>query len=109
MKKFQAFDMNSPAVGTKYFAIAAVEPDLGRSYVQISDPALGPAVNGGGRETAPMANRYKPLVGLHLDMSGIGFGCNVLVDNFDSTKGEIRCYSGYGHRRPPLDIVFSRR
>jgi hypothetical protein len=42
-------------------------------------------------------------------VSSGGLGCNRLIDNFDSTKGEIGCYSGRGHRRPPLYRVFLGR
>ena len=109
MEELQIFDMDSVTMRTDDFSIATIEPYLGGCHAQVSDTALGPAVNCSLCVATSLTDRCKSLVGLHLDMSRIGFGCNALIDNFDSTKGEIGCYSGYGHRRPPVDIVYLAR
>jgi len=109
MKQLQIFGMDTLAMGTKKFSIAAIEPYLGSCHIQVSDTALGPTVDYGSGQTASMTKWNKAIVGLQLDIGRIGFGCNVLIDNFYSTKGEIRCYSGYGHRRPPLYRVYLGR
>ena len=93
-------------MGTEQFAVVAIDPDRCGGKVQIPHLALSPTVHSGGRLATAMANGLKALVGLYLNP---GFGRivrNLLVDNFDSTKREIGCYGGYGHRRPPLDRVY---
>jgi len=46
------------------------------------------------------SNRLKASVGLSMNANLGGIGQNLLIDNFDSTKGEIRCYSNRGYRLP---------
>jgi hypothetical protein len=108
MKKFHILDVNTMAMGTKYFAISASKPNMGSGYVQIAYLSQCPTVNAGSFAAATMADRLKAPVGLQLDMRFAGLGGNLLVDNFDSTKGEIRCYTEFGHRRPPFDKVVRR-
>ena len=66
-------------------------------------------MNSGGTLATFVADWLEPLVGLYLNMGSSGLAVDALIDNFDSTKGEIRCYTGCGHRRPPLDIVYLGR
>jgi len=106
MKQVQIFDADLTAVGTKQLAVLTGKPDLGACQIQIANRALGPTVDSGGFLAAALTNRVKAFVGLSLNTRLAGIGQNLLIDNFDSTKGEIRCYSSSGHRRPPLDIFF---
>jgi len=101
--------MDAVTVSTKHLAILAGDPQPGSGKVQIPNFAPGPAVNTGCPLAASVADGLKALVGLNLDVSSAGLWCNRLIDNFDSTKGKIGCYSGYGHRRPPLYTVFLGR
>jgi len=105
MKQFQILDMNALTVSAKHFAISAGDPGQCRSKTQVSDLALGPTVDSGGPLAATLADGLKAFVGFHMDMSPGCLGGDRLIDNFDSTKGEIRCYTEYGHRRPPWDNV----
>jgi len=109
MKQIQSLDMNAVAVRTKHFAVMTSHPQLSGSHVQIPNFALDPAVNSGCRLAAFVADWLKALVGLYTNMGGGCLAVDTLADNFDSTKGEIRCYSGYGHRRPPSDMVYLGR
>jgi hypothetical protein len=109
VKKVQILDMDALAVSTKDFSVFAGDPQPGSGQVQIPNLAPGPAVNTGSPFAASMAYGLKPIVGLHMDVSCCGFGCDRLIYNFYSTKGEIWCYTDSGHRRPPLDIVFLGR
>jgi hypothetical protein len=106
MKQLQIFDADLMAVGTKQLAILTGNPHFCCCQVQIANRALSPTVDTGGFLTTTLTNRLKALVGLSLNASLGGIGQNLLIDNFDSTKGEIRCYSSYGHRRPPLGNLF---
>jgi hypothetical protein len=45
-----------------------------------------------------VTDRLKVLVVLYPDLCLVGVFQNRLLDNFDSTKREIGCYSGFGHR-----------
>ena len=101
--------MDALTVSTKHFSVFACYPQPGGCQVQIPNLAPGPAVNTGSPSAASMAYGLEPLVGLQMDVSCCGLGCNRLTYNFDSTKGEIWCYTDSGHRRPPLDIVFLGR
>jgi hypothetical protein len=96
-------------MGTEQFAVVAIDPDRCGGKVQIPHLALGPAVHPGGRLATAMANGLKALVGLYLNPSFGRIFRNLLADNFDSTKRKIGCYSGFGHRRPPLDMFFLGR
>jgi hypothetical protein len=66
-------------------------------------------VNPGGPLSTAMADRLKALVGLYPNLRFARVFQNDLVDNFGSTKREIWCYGGNGHRRPPLDMFFLGR
>lgn len=101
--------MDALTVSAKHFSVFAGDPQPGSGQVQIPKFAPGPAVDTGSPLPASMAYGLKTLVGLHMDLSCRSLGCNRLIYNFDSTKREIRCYSGYGHRRPPLDNVYRGR
>ena len=91
---------------TEHFAIVTFDPDRRGGQVQIPDPALGPAVHPSGSLPTAVTDRLKALVGLYPYLGLASVFQNDLVDNFDSTKGEIGCYSGLGHRRPPSDRVY---
>src|SRR5271157_2137602 len=101
--------MNSMAMCTKHFAILTSDPRSGAGKAQISNLALGPAVNTGSLPAAFVTNWLKSLVGLGLDMSFRSLRTDRLIDNFYSTKRKICCYTDYGHRRPPLDKVYLGR
>jgi len=109
VKELQILDMDTVTVSTKHFAIFASHPQPGSGEVQIPKLASGPAVNTRSPLAASVANGLKTLVGLHPDLSSSSFGGNRLFDNFDSTEGEIWCYTDNGHCRPPLDKVFLGR
>jgi hypothetical protein len=94
---------------TKQLAVTTCNPDFGGGQVQIPHCALAPAVHTGSFLAAKMTDGLKAFVGFYLNASLAGIGQNALIDNFDSTKGEIRCYSGSGHRRPPLDNYLFRK
>jgi hypothetical protein len=106
VKKVQLLDMNAFAMGTEHFAIPAGNPRSGCGKAQIPDGPMGPAVNSASPLTASLTDGLESFVGLRSDVSHCHFWRNCLTDNFDSTKGEIGCYTGYGHRRPPWVIVF---
>jgi len=109
MKELQILDMDTLTACTKHFAIPAGDPKPSGGHVQVPNFALGPTVNPCGFVAASVTDGLVALVGLHPDMSCKSLGCNALIDNFDSTKGEIGCYGGNGHRRPPLGMVFLGR
>ena len=90
---------------TKHLAILTGEPQPGTGKVQIPNFAPAPVVNTASPLAASMADGLKALVRLYLDVSLGSLGCNRLIDNFDSTKRKISCYSWQGHRRPPLSRV----
>jgi hypothetical protein len=58
---------------------------------------------------ATMTNRMEAFVWLGDNLCGRNIGGNVLLDNFDSTKGEIRCYTESGYRRSPFGKVYFDR
>jgi hypothetical protein len=108
MKQLQILDTDLMAFGAKQFAIPTGKPHFGSCHVQIANRALSPAVDSSGFFAATLTNGLKAFVGLSLDARLGSIGQNLLIDNFDSTKGEIRCYSQCGHRRPPLYRFFLR-
>jgi hypothetical protein len=103
IKQLQIFDTDMLTMWAKQLAVLTADPHFGRSQVQISHAALTPAVHRRSLLTAKIANGLKAFVGFYRNARFAGIGENILTDNFDSTKGEIRCYSDSGHRRPPLD------
>jgi hypothetical protein len=105
MKKLQIFDMDAMAMRTENLSIKTRNPNPGSSHVQVPDLASCPTVNTTGDTAAFVANRLKTFVGLHLEKCYVCVGYMALIDNFDSTKGEIRCYTQSGHRRPPFGKV----
>jgi hypothetical protein len=109
VKQIQLLDHDPSAVDAIELAVAAIEPDPGAGHVQIPDRTARPAVNRGGFLAAVMAHGCKALVGFHLNTSPVGLRGHRLALDLDSTKGEVRCYSGFGHHRPPVDRVFLRR
>jgi len=94
---------------TKKLPITTGYPDKGVRQVQVSYRSLGPAVSRGGLFPAAITDRMEPFVGFCMDVSFVDIGKNSLFYNFDSTKGKVWCYSGYGHRRPPVYKVFLGR
>jgi hypothetical protein len=106
MEQLQILDMDAMAVSTEQFSISAYDPGLCRSEAQVSDLALSPAVDSGCQLAAFLADWSKAFVGFRQNVSYGCFGRNGLLDNFDSAKGEIWCYTESGHRRPPLDKVY---
>ena len=108
MKQLQIFDLNALIGSTKHLSIPARDPSLCRVEAQVLNLALSLTVNSASSLVASLTDGLKAFVGFHMDMSPGCIGGNCLIDNFDSTKGEIGCYSRYGHRRPPLVIVLFR-
>jgi len=106
VKDLQLLDANSLAMGTEQFTVLAAQPDLGTGQVQVSYRALGPTVHAGSLLAAHMTDGLEPLVGYYIDYRFGGTRLQRLFGNFDSTKGEIRCYRVTGHRRPPSGIWF---
>ena len=96
-------------MSTKELPIATGYPHPCGCQVQIPYCALGPAVSCGDFFSATMTDGMKSFVGFCMDSSLAGIGKKRLFYNFDSTKGKVWCYSGYGHRRPPLDNVYLGR
>jgi len=109
VKQIQPLDHDPSAAGAVEFAVAAIEPHPGAGHVQVPDRTARPAVNRGALRAAVMAHGHKTLVGCHPDMHASRLRGHRLALDFDSTKGEERCYSGFGHHRPPADRVFLRR
>jgi hypothetical protein len=106
MKQLQILDTDLMTFDTKQFAIPTGKPHFGSCQVQIANRALCPTVDSSGFLAATLTNGLKAFVGLRLNARLGSIGQNLLIDNFDSTKGEIRCYSQCGHRRPPLYRFF---
>jgi|TARA_B100001971_G_C18170047_1_gene526549 hypothetical protein len=109
VEQFQILVMDALTVDTKQFAIPTGDPGPCRGKAKISNLALGPTVDSRSLLTALLTNGLKALIGLRLYMGSGRIGRNRLADNSYSTKGEIGCYTGYGHRRPPLDLVYLDR
>jgi len=109
VKQIQPLDHDPSAAGAVELAVAAIEPHPGAGHVQVPDRTARPAVNRGGFRAAVMAHGGKAPVGCHPDMHAVGLRGHRLALDFDSTKGEVRCYSGSGHRRPPGGLVFLGR
>ena len=103
MKQLQVLDMHALTTRAKHFAISTGHPESGRGDAQIPDFALRPAVHPGCLLTTTVTQRPVAPIGLDVDIGLADIGVYFLVDNFDSTKGEIRCYTKSGHRRPPVD------
>jgi hypothetical protein len=109
MKQLQILDINALAVGTEQLAVMAGNPGPGCSKAQVSYLALSPTVDAVGPFAAPLTDGLEPFVWLHLYGSFCCQWGNFLMDNFDSTKGEIGCYTGCGHRRSPFGKVYLGR
>ena len=92
VKEFQVLDANASAHRAIKLAVVAIEPDLSCGQVQIANSALGPTVSDIGFMATSMAYRFKTLVRQDLYRSHCRIWINALIDNFYSTKGEIRCY-----------------
>ena len=109
MEQLQILDMDAVPVSTEQFSISAGNPGLCRSKAQISNRALSPTVDSLSHVAAALADWSKAFVGFG---QHVGFGCprcNRLLDNVDSTKGEIWCYTHCGHCRLPFDTVYLGR
>jgi hypothetical protein len=61
-------------------------------------------VDPGSLLAATLTNRLEALVGLSLKARLVGIGQNLLMGNFDSTMGEIRCYTDSKHSRPLFEF-----
>lgn len=109
MEQLQIFDMHALTARAEHLPIPAGHPESGRGDAQVPDFALGPAVHPGSPLTATMTQRPITPIGFDADVGLADIGCNFLMDNFDSTEGEIRCYTESGHRRPPLDMDCRRK
>jgi hypothetical protein len=57
--------------------------------------------------TTEMTNGMESFVGNGFDPSSLGAHRDRLLDNTDSWKREIMCYTQCGHRWPPLDNVLA--
>jgi hypothetical protein len=94
------------ALRTKDLPILTMEPYPGRSEIQISNRSLLLAVNPRRRTATKMAARAESFVGNYFDPGSLDLPRDPLLDNSDSTKGEVLCYTQIGHRWPPLDNFF---
>ena len=103
MEQLQILDEDSLALKAKDLAIPAIQPYAGQSQIQIPNGSLRPAVNVSRPLPTDMTDRVEPLIRQDFDPSLRAFGMNGLVDNSDSRKREIFCYTQCGHRRPPWD------
>ena len=103
IEKVEVFDKGPLTFETDNLSVLAPNPDSGRSKVQISDQSPLVAVDVGSLAATDMANGLKSFVGNGLDPSSFGVGPNPLLNNSDSWKREIVCYTQTGHRWPPLD------
>jgi hypothetical protein len=90
MKQVQILDADPLTVGTKQLAILTGKPHFGSCQVKIANGTLCPIVDAGSFSATTLTNRQKAFVRLGLKASLAGLGQNLLIDNFDSTKGEIR-------------------
>ena len=108
IKQLQIFDANLMTPDTKQLAIMTGDPNFCCDQIQISNRTLRPTVDAGSLLTTTLTNGLKALVGLSLNARLAGIGQKLLIDNFDSTKGEIRCYTDCGHCRPPWVSVLFR-
>ena len=77
--------------------------------VQIAYFAPRMAVYDRGFLFATMTDWMKAFVWLGDNLCGRNIGGNVLLSNFDSTKGKIRRYTEFGHRRSPFGKVYFGR
>ena len=89
VKEFQLLDADALAVSAEQLAVITSQPDLGAGQVEVSHRALSPAVNVAGLLPAQMTHGMKALVGNHLDDGFGGIRVNHLLDDFDSTRGEV--------------------
>ena len=96
--------MNAFAMCTEQFAIPAGNPGLCRSKVEVSNLSTCPTVDTGGFLATIVTDGVVSIVGFPGYVSYGCLGCNGLIDNFESTKGEICCYTGYGQVKPSAAI-----
>jgi len=100
-EKLQVFDYNPPAVHTDNLSVMALHPDSKGAKIQVSDPPLDMAVDPSRWMSTATANSEKTFVGTDIDPSCSCVLSDGLMDNLDSTKRKIICYTHSGHRRPP--------
>ena len=89
VKEPQLLDADALAVSAQQLAVIASQPHLGAGQVEVPYRALSPAVNTAGLLSAPMTHGMEALVGNHIDDGFGGIRVNHLLDDFDSTKGEV--------------------
>jgi len=76
-------------MSAEQLAVITSQPHLGAGQVEVPYRALSPAVNVGSFLSAPMTHGMEALVGNHIDDGFGGIRVNHLLDDFDSTKGEV--------------------
>ena len=89
VKEFQLLDADALAMSAEQLAVITSQPHLGAGQVEVSHRALSPAVNTAGLLPAQMTHGMEALVGNHIDDGFGGIRVNHLLDDFDSTKGEV--------------------
>jgi len=100
-EEVQVFDNNPSAVETDNLAVMAFQPDSKGGYIQVANPSLNMAVDPVRRMPTATANREKTFVGTDIDPNCSSLLSDGLMDDLDSTKRKIICYTHSGHRRPP--------
>lgn len=89
VKDAKLLDADAVAMSAEQLAVITSQPDLGAGQVEIPHRALSPAVNTAGLLSAHMTHGLEALVGDHIDDGLGGSRLNHLLDDFDSTKGEV--------------------
>lgn len=107
-EKLQVFDNDPPAVKTDNLAVMAFQPNSKGGKIQVSNPSLDMAVDPSRNSSTATANKEKPFVGTDIDPSWRRLLSDGLMDDLDSTKREIICYTHSGHRKPPWVSCFGR-
>jgi len=103
IEEIEVFDRRSLALRAEDLPILTVEPYLSRSKIQISNRSLLVAVDSRRGTATKMAEGSESFVGNDFDPGSFCPFRDPLMDNSDSTKGEVLCYTQTGHRWPPLD------
>jgi hypothetical protein len=107
VKQLQILDADFVTYRAKQLSVLAFEPNFSACQIQVTDATFSPAMSTVGFMPASVTNWFKAFVRLYLNPSLGGITINALIDNFYSTKGKVRCYSEFGHRRPPFGYCFS--
>lgn len=93
IEQIEIFDGGSVALKTGHLSVLALDPDSGRSKVEIPKHSFLLAVDSGGFGPTKMTNRMESFIGNGFDPSPVGAHRARLLDNTDSWKREIMCYT----------------